>query len=265
MPTPSNPPPTLRIWADTTPRPGWANMAIDRALLGLAAGEGAAVLRLYRWHPACLSFGRHEPAARRYDRARIEALGLDCVRRPTGGRAVWHAGELTYAVVAPEAALGGLREAYARIHAWLASAIGALGAEAVLAGPPDRTPRPGEGACFAAPVGGEVLVGGRKVVGSAQVREDGALLQHGSMLLHDDQEMVRTVSLVADPRPPAESPLSALVGHPVGWDEAARAVAAAARAAWPGPVEDALLAGAIEPLAHRWSGQFQDPAWTWGR
>ncbi|MFN2326957.1 MAG: biotin/lipoate A/B protein ligase family protein, partial [Gemmatimonadales bacterium] len=103
MITPTDPIAPLLLWRDETPRPGWANMAIDRALLDLAAGEGAVVMRLYRWHPHCLSFGRHEPALRRYDRERIAALGLDTVRRPTGGRAVWHARELTYAVAAPEA------------------------------------------------------------------------------------------------------------------------------------------------------------------
>ena len=70
-------------------RPGWENMAIDSALLDLVDRSGGAFLRLYRWEPHCLSFGRHEPASRRYDRARIAELGLDCVRRPTGGRAVW--------------------------------------------------------------------------------------------------------------------------------------------------------------------------------
>src|ERR1041384_3882728 len=104
------------------PRPGWENMAIDAALLDLAAGEGAAFLWLYRWEPHCLSFGRHEPALRRYGVERIRSLELDCVRRPTGGRAVWHARELTYAVAAPLAAFGGLRQAYGAIHGLLAAA-----------------------------------------------------------------------------------------------------------------------------------------------
>jgi lipoate-protein ligase A len=123
MTTRSNPALPLIVWRDPAPRPGWANMAIDRALPGLAAREGAVFVRLYAWSPHCLSFGRHEPAARRYDRDRLEAEGIDCVRRPTGGRAVWHARELTYAVAAPAAALGGLRPAYHRIHEWLATAI----------------------------------------------------------------------------------------------------------------------------------------------
>ena len=93
-----------------TPRPGWENMAIDSALLDLADQEGSAFLRLYQWQPHCLSFGRHEPARRRYDVERIRSLQLDCVRRPSGGRAVWHARELTYAVAAPLTAFGGLKQ-----------------------------------------------------------------------------------------------------------------------------------------------------------
>jgi hypothetical protein len=74
------------LLVDPAGRPGWHNMAVDQALLDLAAGEGRAFLRIYRWEPFCLSFGRNEPALRRYDRAAIEQQGLDTVRRPTGGR-----------------------------------------------------------------------------------------------------------------------------------------------------------------------------------
>ena len=102
-------------------------MARDQALLDLAERSGGAFLRLYRWEPFCLSFGRHEPALRRYDRNRIRDLGLSCVRRPTGGRAVWHARELTYAVAAPLDAFGGLREAYHAIHQTIARALSSFG------------------------------------------------------------------------------------------------------------------------------------------
>lgn len=128
------------------PLPGAVNMARDQALLDLADSTGAAWLRLYRWAPFCLSFGRHEPARRRYDRARIESLGLDCVRRPTGGRAVWHARELTYSVAAPIAIFGSLAVAYERIHATLARALVPLGFDAGLA-----RARPGAGRWTAGP------------------------------------------------------------------------------------------------------------------
>jgi lipoate-protein ligase A len=64
------------------------NMALDQALLEAAERRGVATLRLYSWQPATLSFGRNEPALRRYDRAEIERLAMPAVRRPTGGRAV---------------------------------------------------------------------------------------------------------------------------------------------------------------------------------
>src|ERR687892_2692111 len=76
------------LHVDRTGRPGAENMALDQALLHAAARTGAAWLRLYRWDPPCLSFGRNEPALARYDREAIERLGLDVVRRPTGGGGV---------------------------------------------------------------------------------------------------------------------------------------------------------------------------------
>ena len=54
-----------------------------------------------------------------------EAMGLDAVRRPTGGRAVWHAEELTYAVAVPATGLGGIREVALEIHAMLRDALDA--------------------------------------------------------------------------------------------------------------------------------------------
>src|SRR5512143_1343027 len=114
-------------------RSGAENMALDQTLLDLAEQTGEGFLRLYGWSPSCLSFGRHEPALRRYDRTLIETLGLDVVRRPTGGRAVWHARELTYAVAAPVSWFGTLSQSYCEIHQILARAIVSLGAPATLA------------------------------------------------------------------------------------------------------------------------------------
>jgi len=155
---------------------GPENMARDEALLTEADRTDAAFLRLYRFDPPCLSVGRNEPAT--------ERLGVVMVRRPTGGRSVWHEHEVTYAVAAPIAAFGRLKDAYGAIHERLATALRSLGADVTVAG--DRpiarlSDRPTD--CFAATVGGEVLVAGRKVIGSAQVRRGAAFLQHGSILL----------------------------------------------------------------------------------
>ncbi len=122
-----------RLWVDETARPGWSNMSIDMALLDRAEQQAESWFRLYRWEPGCLSFGRHEPASRRYDAERIGRLGLDAVRRPTGGRAVWHESELTYAVACPCSRFPSLRDAYLEIHRLLAEALRSVGIEAVLA------------------------------------------------------------------------------------------------------------------------------------
>ncbi len=244
------------------PLPGAINMARDQALLDLAERSGRTFLRLYRWEPFTLSFGRHEPALLRYDRERIEALGLACVRRPTGGRAVWHARELTYAVAAPVDAYGNLRTAYRLLHEMLARALARLGLEAGLAPAGVRPGRIDTGACFARPAGGEVMFGGRKLVGSAQLRQGTAFLQHGSMLLEDTQATVTEVTRGASPAS-LDLPLARALGHPLGFDQAAGAVLAevagtSGERREPDLEEIAALAGTHEP-------HFASPAWTWAR
>jgi lipoyl(octanoyl) transferase len=252
--------PAWHLWLDETPRPGWANMAIDQCLLDRVEQFGESWLRLYYWAPHCLSFGRHEPATRRYDRERIMALGLNTVRRPTGGRAVWHAQELTYAVAAPSPTFGSLGTAYREIHRMLADALCAVGAPAYLA-PAVRTPPIDAGACFLQAVGGEVMVGQRKVVGSAQLRQGGALLQHGSILLQDNQNVV--FDLTRDRQPQHHT-----TGMPAPWargPDIAEAVTAAAARRWPAAWERGIDEAGLLSSAFRHYPRYQSAAWTWAR
>jgi lipoate-protein ligase A len=237
-------------------------MAIDQAMLDLAE-RGTACLRLYRWHPFCLSFGRNEPALRRYDRRRIDSLGLDTVRRPTGGRAVWHADELTYAVACPAAVFGQLPAAYRAIHETLAAALRGLGAEPALARTPDRGTPLDAGACFASPAGGEVMVDGHKVIGSAQLRQGDALLQHGSVLLGGSQAVVASVTRGV-PAAGRDAPIGALLGRAVGFEESAAAVADAARA-WPGAWSELAVPAPLLAAARPHEARFRSPEWTWRR
>ncbi|MDX1673556.1 MAG: hypothetical protein R3314_02045 [Longimicrobiales bacterium] len=207
-------------------------MAMDTALLESVAAGMAPVLRLYRWSPACLSFGRSQPARGRYDVAGAAARGIDLVRRPTGGQAVLHDDELTYAIIAPVAVIGRPRVAYSRINRALVGGLSRLGVAAGLAGgsvPPTRggggapdadraegrarTPilatdggRPGgdgegahgrdwDAACFRRPERGEVVVGGAKLVGSAQRVEHRTILQHGSILVGGTQALAESLLL----------------------------------------------------------------------
>jgi len=197
------PVPSFHLSICPSGRPGAENMAIDAGLLEQADQTCRAFLRLYRFAPSCLSLGRNEPARKRYDRAAIAHLGIDVVRRPTGGRAVWHEHEVTYAVAAPVQAFGCLRDSYRTIHERLAAALRTLGVDATLA--PDRPAPPSTAShrlnsCFATPVGGEVLVAGRKLIGSAQLRQGQAFLQHGSILLDGSQDVIRAVSGLPESR-----------------------------------------------------------------
>lgn len=237
-------------------------MALDQAMLDLAERTGEGFLRLYRWEPWCLSFGRNEPALRRYDRHAIEHRGLDTVRRPTGGRAVWHARELTYAVAAPGAYFGALTESYRFIHETLASALRSLGVDATLAGSGPAL-GVGAGACFAAPAGGEILSHGRKLLGSAQLRQGSAFLQQGSLLLEDDQRVVAELTL----GPAASSheiTLREAAGRPVMFAEVAGAITLQLRG-WKGTWHEGEASPELEARAAMAEPRFRDPAWTWRR
>jgi lipoate-protein ligase A len=178
------------------PGPGERHMAVDAGLLDdLEAGRAGPVFRLYTWVPPAVSIGYHQDPARELDLEAVRARGFDVVRRPTGGRALLHADELTYAVAAPidDPLLGGgLAESHARVSDVFRRALQALGVPAELAG--SSAGRAAEGArpvdaagvaapCFAAPTRTELVVGGRKILGSAQRRGRTAFLQHGSLML----------------------------------------------------------------------------------
>ena len=248
-----------QIWSlivDPDGRSGADNMAIDAALLR-AAQQGEAFLRLYRWRPPCLSFGRNEPALMRYDRQLIEDRGLDVVRRPTGGRAVWHAQEVTYAVVAPFKDLGTLQASYREIHTMLASALRTLAVPADLAAEGIAPGGIDAGACFGAPVGGEVMVESGKVIGSAQWRDGEALLQHGSILLENDQDLVREVTRGSVPASVASS-LRDVLGVTPTFAAVADAIVRVARERWGGTWHDV-------PVPTVDATPYRDPTWTWRR
>lgn len=168
--------------------PGPLNMALDEALaLSCGRGEGGPALRLYAWDPPTVSVGYAQPLAGEVDLEACQRLGFGVVRRVTGGRAVLHQHELTYAVAFPEGLLGpgGIQADYRHISRGLLLGLRRLGIEAGLSrGSSGRGSA--SGVCFLAASRFEVAVAGRKLVGSAQRRFRGAVLQHGSLLVDLD-------------------------------------------------------------------------------
>ncbi len=167
--------------------PGFENMARDEAILeAVAARQCGPVLRLYRWASPCLSLGYAQPFFLYVDAAFCERARIRVVRRPTGGRAVLHHMELTYAAVFPVAhpALGGsVLESFLRVSLPIVDALKRVGVRAELVPARRGAPQLKAGNCFVAASAYEVGIDGRKLVGSAQVRRQGAVLQHGSILL----------------------------------------------------------------------------------
>jgi lipoate-protein ligase A len=174
------------------PCAGPHNMALDHAL-AVCSQQGQGVLRLYSWMEATVSFGRNEPARGLYDRANAADQGIEFVRRPTGGRAVLHSNEVTYAIVVPVRALGGPKASYVEINRGLAEGLSSIGA-AVTVTDHGETLSPDAGACFGVPAPGEIIAGEKKLVGSAQLRVGDALLQHGSIIIDGDQSLLNQLT-----------------------------------------------------------------------
>ncbi len=260
----ADPRPAVWRFIRDDPAPGAWNMAVDEALMESVRAGAAPALRVYGWAPPCLSFGRNQPAAGRYDRDRLRELGVDVVRRATGGRAVLHDEELTYSIVLPDRALGSPRRAYERVNRVLATALSDLGASVTIQGADGRAaPVPSTVPCFAEPVPGEILVAGRKLVGSAQVRKRGVLLQHGSIPLRPSAlaaELERRQ--IVDSGSPAD--IETVIDRPVTRDE----VIAAIRDAWTSEI-GACATATLDPHEHRrakdLSMDYLDDGWTWRR
>ena len=180
----------MNIWRllDTGMLPASLNMAIDEALLQLhARGESPPTLRFYQWRPPAVSLGYFQ-RKHSIDTSACRRIGLDVVRRLTGGRAVLHRDDLTYSVVA------GVREgmpvllssAYGMLSEGLLAGFRLLGFDAELGRENTRSPQ--DDVCFMRSAIGDIVWRGKKFVGSAQTWLGSSLLQHGSIVLEPQEE-----------------------------------------------------------------------------
>ena len=177
------------IWnyLDSGANPGRFNMMLDETIATkVASGESPSVLRFYRWQPYCISLGKYQKIEE-IDRDKCQREGIDIVYRPTGGRAILHAEELTYSVIFKDEIAGTIDETYCRISRALVMGLVKMGIPAEMA-PVQADFRtlykqPSSAACFSSSAKYEIQVHGKKLVGSAQRRFAGAVLQHGSILI----------------------------------------------------------------------------------
>jgi lipoate-protein ligase A len=191
-------------------KPAAYNMAVDEAILNAHLnGTVAPTLRIYGFSPPALSIGSSQRLTPEIvDRA--QSAGLEMVRRPTGGRAVLHLGDLTYCFVgcstldkskinAEQFLLPTIVGAYRQICQGLILAFKELGLTLELGGEyVNRHPD-----CFATTTAGDLHINGLKVVGSAQLRRKAGVLQHGTIILRQDPSIMQRIFAKNDGTPQA--------------------------------------------------------------
>lgn len=163
-------------------------MAADQYFADHMSDIRRPVMRIYQWKPWCISLGYHQsPSCLNLDECRKD--GIDAVRRQTGGRAVYHAEEITYSIILPadHAFAGSVSKTYQCLSEGLAAGLRMLGIPASFQKRTinirDHYAAKISASCFSAAALHEIVIRGKKLVGSAQRRMPGAVLQHGSILI----------------------------------------------------------------------------------
>lgn len=270
-----------RLIIDAEPRSGPANMALDEAIAcAVARSDAPPTLRLYAWRPWAVSIGRFQ-SARDVDAAAVRERGGELVRRLSGGRALLHAEEVTYAVLLPQGdphARDGVLATYRRLSAGLVQGLQRLGVKPDPLQPSARPHGALSAACFEAPSAYEITVRDRKLMGSAQCKRGGYVLQHGSLPLRGDQTaLVSLLRMDAD----AQDGLRTTLRNRAVSLEQLRADDSAAAWSWE-RVATALAEGFRHALRLCWTtgsyrpseweaagrlirAQYANDAWTYGR
>ncbi len=166
---------------------GKFNMGFDIEL-ARSCKPDEAFFRLYRWSPYCISLGANQ-SFNDVNNDQITRDGLDVVKRPTGGRAILHAEEITYSVIIPYSQISSAKEIYQRISTALIKGLeyyNPVLAKADLENQQPNFPKllnePSGVLCFGSTAKNEVKYNGKKLIGSAQRKLDSVILQHGSIL-----------------------------------------------------------------------------------
>jgi lipoate-protein ligase A len=160
-------------------------MGLDEAMLeSVAAAPTSALWRTYTWSEPTLSLGYFQSAQALNCDPRWQ--GLPFLRRPTGGAAILHDQEITYALALPRSHpfAQTAETLYEAVHQAIVRVLRAAGAPDVcLGGPSEKNQHARPLLCFTERGSLDIVLRGVKIVGSAQRRRSSTVLQHGSLLL----------------------------------------------------------------------------------
>jgi lipoate-protein ligase A len=156
-------------------------MAIDEAvMLGIKEGRSPPTLRFYRWQPSAVSIGTFQSMEDEVDVNFCKENSIDCIRRITGGGAVYHDynGEITYSIILPRGhrlAPDDIIKSYEILCQGIVSGLKYLGIESEFK-----------------PIN-DIITGSKKISGNAQTRRHSCVLQHGTTLLNLNVELMFTI------------------------------------------------------------------------
>lgn len=177
------------IWQfiDTKSSSGKFNMELD-IFLSKICKDNEAFFRLYRWNPYTISLGANQNIDE-IDIEKCNAENIGVVKRPTGGRAILHAEELTYSLILPFTFGLSAREIYNKVSLTLSAALAKYNSKLSSVELENIQPNfkhllgnPSGALCFASTAKSEVKFNGKKLIGSAQRKLNNVVLQHGSIL-----------------------------------------------------------------------------------
>ncbi len=251
--------PVWRLMMDGPADGAW-NMAVDRAVLAArAAGTAPPTLRLYWWRVPTVSLG-HFQSAGDVDLGACRELGVEVVRRPTGGRGVLHDNELTYSMVASldDRVPRGVAASYRWLSRPLLGAYQALGVDAALT---TRSRGERSAACYLHATHADLSLGAAKLSGSAQVWDGPAVLQHGSFVINRDAaaeaRLFRLEGRARQALLEKTATLTHALGRPPGRDEIADAVVHALGREFGVTIERGALSGPERVHAERLVASFR--------
>ncbi len=181
---------------DKIPQRGSWNMAVDDYLFQCLGNEPTTYLRFYQWERPTASLGYSQKVNQIIDLDKCQAMGIDVVRRITGGKLVLHHQEVTYSISSSDTALftSKLMDSYRLISEALMQGLEKMGIKCSLAAATSTSYARGPLLCFSHPAQNEIEIDGKKIIGSAQKRTGDKFIQHGSIPLKKDEGLLKSIS-----------------------------------------------------------------------
>lgn len=162
-------------------------MAIDELLIERFREHRIPIFRIYGWKHPAITIGRYQEIDRTINAGQCKKHGIPVIRRMTGGGAIYHNQEITYALACSTENIGAenlsISESFEFLNRFLIKTYKELGFTAEYA----KYLCPSNGRvnqtlfCFSGNEEYDILINAKKIGGNAQRRFNDIIFQHGSI------------------------------------------------------------------------------------